>query len=397
MNTNSSQELLTGFPELDVGPETVYSGAKLLEQSRVIFGIDFVTGLPCGELQQFIAASAADSELQHCPATNEGEAVGIATGAWLGGKTPALYMQNSGLFKASNDIGSLMIPSKIPALFVVSWRGAIGETATQHLATGRTTRPLLSGLGIEHTTRPKHQSLETLSGQQKVTQLPIAVLQTREAFNTPTPREDDVAVERYTTEMYQEKGEQELSSREVMLDVLAQDMPDSAAVITSTGLISRSQYQNHDGKNQFYNAGGFGLTSSIGLGVTLAQPDRRVVVIEGDGSVLTDTGNLNLIGHYQPDNLIHVVLNNRAYVSCSGESTIGTDLIPELAQTFGYKRVVSVISEQAASEAIADMLSRHDGPQMLHISINTEGERSFVRPVGMAEIAKRFHNFLETK
>jgi phosphonopyruvate decarboxylase len=148
------------------------------------------------------------------------------------------------------------------------------------------------------------------------------------------------------------------------------------------------------GPNQFYNAGGFGITSPIGLGVALAQPSRSVIVIEGDGSVLANVGSLNLIGHYRPDNLIHVVLNNQAYASCPGEPTIGFNLIPGLARECGYRRVCNVTSLEATQKAFAYMLNQHDGPQMLHILINAEGERSFKRPVSMDETADRFREFL---
>lgn len=370
-----------------------YSGAELLGQFKELFGVNFVTGLPCGELRGLIAASATDDQIDHYPATNEREAIGIATGAWLGGKTPAIYMQNSGLLVASNEIGSLMIPSEVPAVLAVSWRGALGETATQHLAPGRATRPLMHALGIQHTTHPTKEELMSLGEARSITNLPVAVLQVREQFNDTAPLPISEQPSRYTTEVVH-GDPAEPSSREAMLDIVASKTPSTTAVISSTGLISRSQYAHHDSDNQFYNAGGFGVTSSIALGVALAQPNRQVIAIEGDGSVLTNPGNLNLIGGYAPNNLVHVVLDNKAYGSCSGETTMGSELIPQMAALQGYKRVFAVTSEADAIKAMNEIMNHRDGPQMLHISINTTGARNFVRPVGMAEIAARFHNFL---
>ena len=160
-------------------------------------------------------------------------------------------------------------------------------------------------------------------------------------------------------------------------------------------IISRSIYHHYDGDNQFYNAGGFGVTSAIGLGIALARPDVPVAVIEGDGSVLTNPGALNVIGHYQPKNLIHVVLNNSSYASCSLESTIGSELIPAYAQASGYRAIYDIDSKDALASALA-MAQRDqgNGPQLVHVRINTEGPRSFRRPLEMADIAKRFRAYM---
>ena len=149
---------------------------ELLERFKNEFSTDFVTGLPCGELREFIRQSQLDPSITHMPTTNEREAIGVATGAWLGGKHPALYMQNSGLFVASNDIGSLMIPSRIDAAFAISWRGGLGETATQHFVTGTNTPLLLDGFGLEKTTQPSASSIHQISEQQRESHMPAAVL-----------------------------------------------------------------------------------------------------------------------------------------------------------------------------------------------------------------------------
>jgi len=111
-------------------------------------GVNFATGVPCGVLKHIIANFNNDAEILHVPANRESEAIGIAAGAYLAGKTPIVYMQNSGLFAASNDIASLLIPYEMPIFFVVSYRGCEGEDAIQHLATGRATEALLQSFGL---------------------------------------------------------------------------------------------------------------------------------------------------------------------------------------------------------------------------------------------------------
>jgi phosphonopyruvate decarboxylase len=174
--------------------------------------------------------------------------------------------------------------------------------------------------------------------------------------------------------------------------------PQSRALFSSTGLISRSLFHHSDSPNQFYNAGALGLTSALGLGFAVAQPETPVTVVEGDGSVLTDLGNLNLIGHQQPKHFLHILLDDGSYTSCSGEPTVGSELIPDLASVFGYSHIFSIASTDVLQTIINDVNnSRLPGPIMIHMRINKEGGRNFNRPLGMAEIAARFRKHFQLK
>lgn len=111
-------------------------------------GVNFASGVPCGVLRHIIKNFDDDAAVLHVIANRESEAVGLAAGAYLGGKIPVVYMQNSGFFSASNDIASLLVPYKMPIFFVVSYRGCEGEGAVQHLTTGRATERLLESFGL---------------------------------------------------------------------------------------------------------------------------------------------------------------------------------------------------------------------------------------------------------
>src|SRR3990172_12532894 len=88
--------------------------AELLHKEMIKQGIDFASGVPCGVLRHIIRNLQEDTSVHHQPANRESEAVGIAAGAYFAGKKPVGYMQNSGLFAASNDIASFLIPYEIP-------------------------------------------------------------------------------------------------------------------------------------------------------------------------------------------------------------------------------------------------------------------------------------------
>jgi sulfopyruvate decarboxylase subunit alpha len=113
-------------------------------------GVDFATGVPCGVIRHIIKNFEDDKDILHIPATSEQEAVGIAAGAAMAGKKSVLYMQNSGMFAASNNIASLLIPYKIPIYMAVSYRGCESETAPQHFVTGNATEILIKSMGLNY-------------------------------------------------------------------------------------------------------------------------------------------------------------------------------------------------------------------------------------------------------
>lgn len=142
-------------------------------------GINFATGVPCGVLRDIIDNLVNDPDVFHVSANRESEAVGIAAGAYFSGKTPIIYMQNSGLFASSNDIASLLIPYNIPVLFVVTYRGCEGEDAVQHFTTGKATEKLLESFGLSYWVY-RQQALDVLVDQMfskmEETSLPIVLL-----------------------------------------------------------------------------------------------------------------------------------------------------------------------------------------------------------------------------
>jgi sulfopyruvate decarboxylase alpha subunit len=153
--------------------------ARQMHQIFIGKGINFATGVPCGVLRDIIKNIDDDSRVDHFPATRESEAVGIAAGAYLAGKKPLLYMQNSGLFAASNDIASLLVPCKIPIFCVVSYRGCEGEDAVQHLVTGNSTESLLSSFGLPFTVYERHnlgQLVQSMVQEMEGSKLPIFLL-----------------------------------------------------------------------------------------------------------------------------------------------------------------------------------------------------------------------------
>ena len=131
----------------------------LQELDRLDF--DFYTGVPCSFLSPLFAAlgavakesSRSDASTLHAsqpylPAVREDNALGIAAGAFLGGKKPVVLMQNSGLGVSVNALASLHLIYKIPTLLIISLRGYEIHDAPEHMISGPITPTLLDTLKI---------------------------------------------------------------------------------------------------------------------------------------------------------------------------------------------------------------------------------------------------------
>ncbi len=121
--------------------QAVYKGMKRA-------GVDFVASVPCVNLQELLSLVDSDPEITHVPVTREEEGVGVCAGAYLGGKRPALLMQNSGLGNSINALASLNGLYKIPLLMIISHRGGEGETIVGQVPMGRLTPKLLDAMEI---------------------------------------------------------------------------------------------------------------------------------------------------------------------------------------------------------------------------------------------------------
>ena len=140
---------------------------------------------------------------------------------------------------------------------------------------------------------------------------------------------------------------------------------DDDLVLTTTGMISREAIAALDRPGNFYMIGSMGLLSSFGLGLALLNPERRVFVLEGDGSALMSLGALPLIAAEHPGNLAHVLLDNEAYESTGAQPSISSQVdLAEVARSCGYARV-SRVDEVGALEHALSGCSLGDGPVLI--------------------------------
>ena len=126
-------------------------------------------------------------------------------------------------------------------------------------------------------------------------------------------------------------------------------------VVATTGYTGRELYAAGDRPNQYYMVGSMGCAASLGLGLALVRPDRRVIVLDGDGALLMRLGALATAGHYRPDNMIHVLLDNGMHESTGGQATVsGTMDFCAIAAACGYPDVSEANDPDALGAILAD-------------------------------------------
>jgi sulfopyruvate decarboxylase subunit beta len=168
----------------------------------------------------------------------------------------------------------------------------------------------------------------------------------------------------------------------------------SDITVSTTGLISREIFSEFDSPRNIYVPGSMGLVSSIGLAIALCHSDKRVVVIDGDASLLMNLGSMVTIGANAPDNFMHIVLDNGAYGSCSEEESLSSFAnFAKIAKDVGYRHIRIVRSVSKLRETI---LYEARGPVFILVKIKLGGRRDFSRPLELVKIKIRFMNFLLT-
>ena len=133
-------------------------------------GIDLILSVPCAMLRGLLEIIDEKDEIQHYPVTREEEGVGIAAGAYLGGKIPAILMQNSGLGNSINAIKSLLELYKIPIVFIMSHRGVEGEKISAQIPMGLLTIKLLDCIDVQKYVIDSKDKIDILRKVVKVSQ-----------------------------------------------------------------------------------------------------------------------------------------------------------------------------------------------------------------------------------
>jgi sulfopyruvate decarboxylase subunit beta len=169
-------------------------------------------------------------------------------------------------------------------------------------------------------------------------------------------------------------------------------------VVTIMGAVAAELQAIGHRPNFFYLQHAMGLASSMGLGIALARPEKRVVVFDGDGSVLMNLGGLTTLARYRPRNLVHVVFDNESLLSVGGFPTAtstGSDLAG-IAAAAGVPRTATVTTLEAFTRAFGDALAATDLTTIV-AKVDAVGPSAFVTDLALLENRFEFQRWLRQR
>jgi sulfopyruvate decarboxylase subunit beta len=168
-------------------------------------------------------------------------------------------------------------------------------------------------------------------------------------------------------------------------------------VITIMGAVAAELQSLGHGPNFFYLQHAMGLASSTGLGLALCLPKQKVVVLDGDGSLLMNLGTLTTLSRYHPKNLVHVVFDNESLLSVGGFPTAtstGTDL-EGIARAAGIPHA-STVRTLDAFQCAARGAILGEGTETIVAKVEATGPKVFVTDLGLLENRFQFRRYIQS-
>lgn len=339
-------------------------------------GVKFFTGVPDSLLNDFCLYLTNNiNDQHHVMAANEGNAIGIAAGNYIAtGNVPLVYMQNSGIGNATNPLLSLTHDCVygIPMILVIGWRGdpSINDHA-QHKKQGELTPVLMKDMDIPY---------EILDDDNTVIEKFTWAVQKAKEISSPVAliAKKAILTQKEKKQVYPESP---LMNREETVSAVLDVFGEDAVYLATTGRATRElneQLKLHgigEG-HEFQNVGSMGHVSSVGLGIALACPEKKVVVFDGDAAAVMHMGSLATICRYKAGNLVHIVLNNGVNESVGGQKSSGQVIsLTGVAEACGYQTVGHPVETKEELQSVLKALPQGDMPFFVDVHVR-QGIRS---------------------
>jgi|SRR5947209_3882070 len=174
------------------------------------------------------------------------------------------------------------------------------------------------------------------------------------------------------------------------------DRLESCIVVTIMGAVSVELQSLGHRPNFFYLLHAMGLASSTGLGLALCRPKQRVVVFDGDGSILMNLGGFTTLARYRPKNLVHVIFDNESLLSVGGFPTAtatGSDLA-RIATAAGVPRSTTVQTVEEFTAAFDEAVKSNE-LSCIVAKVEATGPKGYVTDLSMLENRFEFAGWIK--
>lgn len=153
------------------------------------------------------------------------------------------------------------------------------------------------------------------------------------------------------------------------IEIILKKLDKNDYLVSTTGMISREVFAIDDRPQNFYMLGSMGLVSPLVLGIALNKKDKKIIALEGDGSLLLNLGAVPLIAFEKVKNLIQIVLDNGVYQSTGSQPTISAKIdLSKITKASGFKNVARVGTKSDLNKVLSNLLAKA-GPNFLLIKV----------------------------
>jgi phosphonopyruvate decarboxylase len=350
-------------------------------------GFTRYAGVPCSFLTPFINYVINDDNLTYISSANEGDALATICGLTIGGKKGIVMMQNSGLGNAINPLTSLAYTFRIPFILITTLRGDPHlKDEPQHELMGQITEKMLDLMAIPWEYFPTEAKdipavLERIETYFQEESRPYALVMRKGTVAPVTLQRESIPNPQFTPQNLQSvfQVKNDLHSRQEALQrVISLTDEKNTVVIGTTGFTGRELFALSDRPNHLYMVGSMGCASSLGLGLSLAREDLKIVVIDGDGAGLMRMGNFATLGTYGKGNLIHLLLDNSVHDSTGAQATVSSRVsFAKIALSCGYE----IGMEGNSLDLINNLFSiKSEGVKFGHLKIISGTNKNLPRP-----------------
>jgi len=284
--------------------------------------VEYIFSVPCAKFRNLL--TLCSQNFKHFPLTREEEGMGIATGIYLAGSNrSALLIQSGGIGNSINALMSLVILHKIPLPILISWRGIYKEKINAQKSMGQHLTQIFDALDIpfieihDETRIDEIENALQLSFKQEI---PFGIFLSPKVWEESELKlpELEFPPRERTSEIHIKKIVKNPSMTRYEILQGLQSFLTGKIIISNIGIPSKELYAICDQASNFYMTGSFGLVSLIGLGIAWKIPDE-IIVLDGDGSILTNPNALCTIGQVGPKNLTILAIDNGTHGSTGNQ------------------------------------------------------------------------------
>lgn len=353
-------------------------------------GVDMVVSLPCDKNKGFTDL------VHHCfrvvDITREEDGVGICAGAYLMGAHPIMSIQSSGIGNMLNAMMSLTACYRMPLVILASWRGVDDEKIEAQKPFNTRIPELLRVYDIDCTDVESPDQIpligKAVEDAYRDGRISVVLIHPKMWGRSERTDLDYPSRERTVSLNVEKRICQPTMTRLEAIAAMMGTVEDGDIVVSNIGVPSKEVCASDDRPLNFYMLGSYTQATPIALGIALCT-DRRVIVVDGDGSLLGSSVFPVIVGE-MPSNLTILCVDNGTFGSTGNQINPAYDIVDigVVAQAFG----ISVDTVYDA-KGVADAVSR-GGMRMVQAMIVPKNSDAKNVPYSAVEIKDRFMDAL---